>query len=364
MRSPSIHAIYISAKINGKSRVQNIDLSSLLNQELAQSIKKTSVQFENIVSIVDTDFRKVNEVILDQLHSKVPFVRTVGEYLINSGGKRLRPLVALLAAKSFNYEGEQHLHIATIIEFLHTATLLHDDVVDGSRLRRGKPSANALWGNASSVLVGDFLISRAFQMIVGLKNLRAMEILSNATNVIAEGEVLQLLNCKNPQATEEQYMRVIYCKTAKMFEASTQIGAVIAEASNEQEEAIMQYGKHLGIAFQIQDDILDYTGDAQILGKNVGDDFAEGKLTLPVIFAMQHTEKEDQIFLRTAILAGGTDNIDKVIMILNTSGAIDYCYNAAQQEVAQAKHHLSCLPQNKYTQCLADLADLSIARKN
>lgn len=320
--------------------------------------------FEGIMAPVKNEFEAVNRIILDQLHTNVPFVRTVGEYLIKNGGKRLRPLVALLCSKALEYQGETHLTIATIVEFLHAATLLHDDVVDESRLRRGKPSANAVWGNAASVLVGDFLISRAFQMIVGTHDIRVMSTLSDATNLIAEGEVLQLLNCKNPATTEEQYRRVIYCKTAKMFEVSTQIGAMIAKVDAHKENSMRDYGKHLGMAFQIQDDILDYTGDTETLGKNIGDDFAEGKVTLPVIYALAHAQPIEQEYLKQAILSGNIESIEKVIFLLQRTGAIEYCQKVAATEAEQAKNHLNCLTPSIYRDALEQLTEFALLRKS
>ena len=263
------------------------------------------MSIENIRSLIAQDMGAVDEVIREKLHSHVALIRQVSEYIINSGGKRLRPSLVLLSAGAFGYSGKRHHDLAAVIEFIHTATLLHDDVVDASELRRSKATANALFGNAASVLVGDFLYSRAFQMMVEVDNMRVMQVLADATNTIAEGEVLQLLNCRDPDVDEENYLRVIRYKTAKLFEAATRLGAILGGSSPAEEEAMAAYGMHLGTAFQLTDDILDYSGDYQDTGKNLGDDLAEGKPTLPLIYAIKNGSSEQAAIIRRAIEKSG-----------------------------------------------------------
>lgn len=322
------------------------------------------MDFKAISATVETDFQQVNDFIFKQLHTHVPLIKEIGNYIIDSGGKRLRPLVCLLSARALGYEGHKHVEIAAVVEFLHTATLLHDDVVDESSLRRGKASANAVWGNAPSVLVGDFLISRAFQMVVNVGNMRILQILSDATNLIAEGEVLQLINCKNPDTTEAQYMEVIRYKTAKMFEASAQSGAVLAQPGEAREMAFARYADHLGSAFQLIDDVLDYTGSAEEMGKNVGDDLAEGKPTLPLIFALQHASAADQDMIRTAIRTGGLDKIDAITTAVRNCGAIDYTIERANDQSRLAKEALGEIENSVYKEALLALSDLAVARNH
>ena len=322
------------------------------------------MDFKAISGTVEADFQQVNDFIFKQLHTHVPLIKEIGNYIIDSGGKRLRPLVCLLSAKALGYEGHKHVEIAATVEFLHTATLLHDDVVDESSLRRGKPSANEVWGNAPSVLVGDFLISRAFQMVVNVGNMRILQILSNATNLIAEGEVLQLINCKNPDTTEAQYMEVIRYKTAKMFEASAQSGAVLASPPEEVEMAFARYADHLGSAFQLIDDVLDYTGSAEEMGKNVGDDLAEGKPTLPLIFALQHATEAEQAMIRTSIQTGGLDHIDAITSAVRNCGAIDYTIERANEQARFAKEALGEIENSVYKEALLALCDLAVARNH
>lgn len=321
---------------------------------------------KDIYQVVEGDFQQVNELILQQLQSNVPMVEKIGQHIIESGGKRMRPLLVLLAAKSLDYNDPKNNHalLAGIIEFLHTATLLHDDVVDTSDLRRGRPTANANWGNAPSVLVGDFLYSRAFQMMVQLGSLKIMDILSHSTCVIAEGEVMQLMNVKNPDVSEEKYMDVIQGKTAMLFEASSHAGAVLASANQEQEEALRLYGHHLGMAFQLVDDVLDYVGNAEDLGKNVGDDLAEGKPTLPLIFAMQNATDEQAKLIRQAIRKGATEELPQIIEIVQQCGAIDYTNNKALEHVEQAKQAIAILPDSPAKNALGALADLAVSRNN
>ncbi|MAR89516.1 MAG: polyprenyl synthetase family protein [Pseudomonadota bacterium] len=322
------------------------------------------MDFKAISAVVGPDFQQVNEFIFKQLHTHVPLIREIGNYIIDSGGKRLRPLVCLLSARALGYEGHRHVEIAAVVEFLHTATLLHDDVVDESVLRRGRASANAVWGNASSVLVGDFLISRSFQMVVNVGNMQVLKILSDATNLIAEGEVLQLINCKNPDTTEAQYMEVIRYKTAKMFEASAQSGAVLAGPSQDVELAFARYADHLGSAFQLVDDVLDYTGSADEMGKNVGDDLAEGKPTLPLIYAMQHAEASQQTMIRDAIRHGGLDHITAITEAVQTCGAIEYTLEQARHQARLAKEALGEIDDSMYKDALLALCDLAVARNH
>ncbi|MCP5019072.1 MAG: octaprenyl diphosphate synthase [Ketobacter sp.] len=322
------------------------------------------MDFKAISAAVETDFQQVNDFIFKQLHTHVPLIKEIGNYIIDSGGKRLRPLVCLLSARALGYEGHKHVKIAAVVEFLHTATLLHDDVVDESSLRRGKASANEVWGNAPSVLVGDFLISRSFQMVVNVGNMRVLQILSDATNLIAEGEVLQLINCKNPDTNEAQYMEVIRYKTAKMFEASAQSGAVLAQPGEALELAFARYADHLGLAFQLIDDVLDYTGSAEEMGKNVGDDLAEGKPTLPLIYALQHASPADQDMIRTAIRTGGLDKIDAITQAVRNCGAIDYTIERANEQSRLAKEALGEVKDSVYKEALLALSDLAVARNH
>lgn len=322
---------------------------------------------KDIYSVVEKDFDQVNQLIIDQLRSDVPMVEKIGHHIIESGGKRMRPLLVLLAAKALNPKeksNDQHPLLAGIIEFLHTATLLHDDVVDTSDMRRGKATANAKFGNAPSVLVGDFLYSRAFQMMVSLGSMRVMDILSNATCVIAEGEVMQLMNVKNPNLTEDKYMDVIQGKTAMLFEASSHSGAVLAQADEQQESALKLYGHHLGMAFQLVDDVLDYVGNAEELGKNVGDDLAEGKTTLPLIFAMEHANEDQSNFIKQAIRKGSTENLAEIVTIVQQCGAIDYTNEKAREHVQHAQAAIDCLDHSPAKEALNALAELAVSRSH
>ncbi len=319
---------------------------------------------KDIYQVVEQDFLQVNTLITEQLNSNVPLVEKIGQHIIESGGKRMRPLLVLLAAKSLDYQEKDHALLATIIEFLHTATLLHDDVVDISDQRRGKTTANAKWGNAPSVLVGDFLYSRAFEMMVQLGSLPIMKILSHSTCVIAEGEVLQLMNVKNPDVSEAQYMEVIKGKTAMLFEASSHTGALLANANIDQAEALRLYGYHIGMAFQLVDDVLDYVGDPKALGKNVGDDLAEGKPTLPLIHAMLHAQPDQAQLIRKAIRSGGTQALAQIIDIVQQCGAIDYTNDKAREHVKSAKKAIAILDDSPAKNALAALADLAIERNH
>ena len=308
------------------------------------------------------DFAAVNQLILDQLHSRVPLVEKIGHYIISAGGKRVRPLVVLLSARACGADSSEQHTLAAIIEFLHTATLLHDDVVDTSDLRRGRSTANALWGNAPSVLVGDFLYSRAFEMMVALGNMEVMQILANATNVIAEGEVLQLSKVRDANTDEATYMEVIRSKTAMLFEAASHSAAVLAGAKADQIEALREFGDALGIAFQLMDDLLDYSGDAAEMGKNVGDDLAEGKPTLPLIYTMRHGTEAQAALVRQAIQKGGTDDMTPIREAVTASGALDYTARLAQQHADRAVSLLTTLPASEYRDALEQLARFAVKR--
>lgn len=311
---------------------------------------------------VATDFDAVNQLIIRQLHSDVGLVENIGHYIVDAGGKRLRPLLVLLTSNCLSYQGRQHLDLAAIIEFIHTATLLHDDVVDLSDLRRGRPTANAQWGNAPSVLVGDFLYSRAFQMMVEIGNTDIMAILANTTNIVAEGEVQQLVNAKDPAVTEANYLTVVYKKTAALFESACETAAVLAAASDTERRAVKAFGYHLGIAFQLVDDVLDYQGDSNALGKNIGDDLAEGKPTLPLIYSMQHAAAEDAKLVEQAIRDGGLDKMQQIITIVNRCGALEYTSSLAVDHARKAKILLQQLPDNRYRTAMAELTDFAVER--
>ncbi len=317
-----------------------------------------------IRQLIASDMDSVDKLIIQSLKSDVVLINQIGAYIVHSGGKRLRPMIVLMAAQACSYSGNRHIDLAAIIEFIHTATLLHDDVVDGSELRRNRETANAVWGNEASVLVGDFLYSRSFEMMVGVGEMRVMDILSHATNRIAEGEVLQLLNVHNPETSENEYMEVIKRKTATLFEAGARLGAVIGGVSEAQEQALAAYGLHLGIAFQLVDDALDYDASKSDIGKNVGDDLAEGKPTLPLIQAMKQADAETREHLAQIIEQGGLDQIDFVMQAIANSDAIAYTQQLARDEAELAKQALSPLPDTPYRQALADLADFSVARTN
>ncbi|MYL24945.1 octaprenyl diphosphate synthase [Halomonas alkaliantarctica] len=328
----------------------------------ASSTPPASTSPSPLHAVVADDFNAVNRTIVEQLSSKVPLVETISQYIIESGGKRLRPLLVLLAARSLGYEGDKHVTLATLIEFMHTSTLLHDDVVDESHLRRGRQTANDNWGNAPSVLVGDFLYSRSFQMMIDVGSMRIMAILSAATCVIAEGEVQQLTNIGNPDITEADYFETIQGKTAMLFEASSHSGAVLAEATPEQERALQYYGRYLGLAFQLIDDLLDYQGDANAMGKNVGDDLAEGKPTLPLIHAMAQGTPEQAKLIRQAIRKGGLSQLDAVLDIVNATGALSYTRARAEEMADKALAELNALPPSPYRDTMAKLARLAVER--
>ncbi len=316
-----------------------------------------------IQALIEADMQKVNEEILAQLNSDVPLVNQLGFYIIQGGGKRIRPTIALLAAKAVNYQGDQMPTSAAFIEFIHTASLLHDDVVDESELRRGKPTANAEFGNAAAVLVGDFIYTRAFQLMAKLNSLKMLRIMSDATNVLAEGEVQQLMNVHNPDTSEEDYMKVIYRKTARLFEVSAQAAAVLANANKEIERGLQLYGRYVGTAFQLVDDVLDYSANAVALGKNVGDDLAEGKPTLPLLHAMQQGTASQRELIRNAILQGGQrEIIDDVLAIMAEHKSLDHAMARAKQEAQNAVDAIAVLPDSIYKQALISLAYLSVDR--
>lgn len=322
------------------------------------------MSIQTIRSLIANDMLAVDEVIRRNLYSDVALVRQIGEYIINAGGKRLRPMLVLLSAGAFGYQGTAHHELAAVVEFIHTATLLHDDVVDESDLRRGRKTANAMFGNAASVLVGDFLYSRAFQMMVRVGSMRVQEVLAEATNVIAEGEVLQLMNIHNADIDEADYMRVIQYKTAKLFEAATRLGAIISNATPEQEKAIAEYGMLLGTAFQIVDDVLDYTGDAAEIGKNLGDDLAEGKPTLPLIYTMQRGTAEQAALARKVIEQGGRDDFDAIVAAVRNCGALEAAMATAENIKQQAMHCLDALPPSHFQNTLLELSVFAVDRKS
>jgi len=322
------------------------------------------MDIQDVYKLVAADRQAVDDLIKQRLHSEVVLINQIGHYIVNSGGKRLRPVLLLLSARAFGYDGQDHLELAAVVEFIHTATLLHDDVVDASDMRRGKETANNVWGNEASVLVGDFLYSRAFQMMVGLNNMRVMEILSEATNTIAEGEVKQLLNVHNADLDEEGYLDVIRCKTAKLFESSAQLGAVLSGRGEEDQQALAAYGMHLGIAFQLIDDALDYSSNSEDLGKNIGDDLAEGKPTLPLIHVINHGSPEQAALVREAVEQGGRDRIEEIKSAIESAGAIAYTSRSAQAEADKAIAALAILQDSPYKEALITLANFAVKRSH
>lgn len=318
---------------------------------------------EKINALIGPDMKSVDAVIRQRLHSDVVLVRQVAEYIISSGGKRLRPVLVLLAAGAMGYKGVNHHELAAVVEFIHTATLLHDDVVDESELRRGRETANNLFGNAASVLVGDFIYTRSFQMMTDLDSMRVLKLMSEATNVIAEGEVLQLMNCNDPDISEADYMQVIYSKTARLFEAASQSAAILAGATPEQEKALQDYGRFLGTAFQLIDDVLDYDADNATLGKNTGDDLDEGKPTLPLLHAMHNGNAEESALIRQAIEQGnGRHLLEQVLATMKRCGSLAYTYARAEEEADKAIAALSALPDSQYKDALAGLAHIAVRR--
>jgi octaprenyl-diphosphate synthase len=317
---------------------------------------------ESLYSLIASDMKAVDAVVRARLHSDVVLVRQVADYIIAGGGKRMRPALVVLSASALGYKGSHHHELAAVVEFIHTATLLHDDVVDESTLRRGRETANALFGNAASVLVGDFLYSRAFQMMVGVGSMRVMDVLAEATNVIAEGEVLQLMNSRNPDLTVDDYRRVIQFKTAKLFEAAARLGAILANAGEGIEQNLAGYGAHLGTAFQLVDDVLDYSGEETETGKHLGDDLAEGKTTMPLIHVMAHGTNEQSQIVRKAIENGGRELFAEVLAAISATGALEATLDAAKLESAAAKAALSALPASRYKDSLLEFADFAVAR--
>ena len=318
----------------------------------------------SIAETIAADMDAMNAVIRRELHSDVNLVNQIAEYIINAGGKRIRPVLVLLLANAFGYQGKAHYDLAAVVEFIHTATLLHDDVVDESSLRRGRQTANALFGNAASVLVGDFLYSRAFQMMVNVGNMRVMQILADATNVIAEGEVMQLLNMHDPDVSEANYLLVIRSKTAKLFEAAAQLGTLIAGASDAEVEAAGEYGRCLGTAFQLIDDALDYSGHVSEIGKNVGDDLREGKPTMPLIYLMQHGTEEQRELIRACIEQGDEQHFDAVLDAITHSGALAYTRQQADVAARRAADAISGLPDGKYKESLLQLCSFAVERNH
>lgn len=338
-------------------------MTAIANENLSITQKPAAgSDFDAVQLLLKEESSAVDALILHRLSSDVVLINQLGAYIINSGGKRLRPMIVLLSALACGYRGDRHILLAAVIEFIHTATLLHDDVVDSSDLRRGKATANDIWGNEASVLVGDFLYSRSFEMMVEAGNMRVMDILSHTTNNIAEGEVMQLLNINEPDISEQRYDEVIRAKTAILFEAAARIGAVITEQDDEIEQALASYGQHLGVAFQLVDDLLDYSSSSEALGKNIGDDLAEGKPTLPLIHAMQNASAPDQELLAEAIRSGGLEKINEVISIIESTGSLAYTSQRASAEADLAKEVLSVLPDSVYKDAMMTLADFSVQR--
>ena len=331
---------------------------------MSTTASPTAASPATALALVAQDMAKVDEVIADRLSSGVPLVGHVAQYIISAGGKRLRPVILLLTSGALNYQDARKFSLAAVVEFIHTATLLHDDVVDESTLRRGRPTANENFGNPASVLVGDFLYSRAFQMMVDAGSMRIMQVLADATNVIAEGEVLQLMNMHDASLDEEAYLRVIRSKTAKLFEASSRLAAILANASPELEEACAEYGQALGTAFQVIDDVLDYEGNAAEMGKNLGDDLREGKATLPLILAMQRGTPAQKELVQKAIETGSVDQLSQVIAIVRETGALDGSRQAAMAEAQRAINAAQHLPDGDYKDALIALASQLLVRKN
>lgn len=328
------------------------------------AISNSTFNLDDLKTLTANDMLRVNKVIANNLASDVVLINQLSQHIIYSGGKRLRPILVLLSARASGYQGDDDALLAAVVEFIHTATLLHDDVVDDSDMRRGQKTASSIWGNEAAVLVGDYLYSRAFQMMVKAHSMRIMDLLANTTNTIAQGEVLQLLNINDPDTSEQKYRQVIYGKTACLFEAAMQIGAILGNVEENIEQGLSEFGKHLGTAFQLVDDALDYTASSSDLGKNVGDDLAEGKPTLPLIYAMQHGNKEQKALICTAIQEGGLEHIDAITQAIIDTGALDYTRQQAQLEADRAKSAIDSLPETEFKQALTFLADYAVARSH
>jgi len=316
----------------------------------------------HIHKIVEDDLSALNQTVVAQLHSNVPLIESIGQHIIGAGGKRIRPVLVLLTSNNLEYEGNNHIELATVIEFLHTATLLHDDVVDMSEMRRGRPTANTKWDNPSSVLVGDFIYSRAFELLVGIGDMAIMDVMASTTNKISEGEVLQLVNQHNTKATEDDYLEVILNKTAILFAGACKSAAILAGANDFIQGTLHQFGLQVGMAFQLVDDVLDYSGSSETMGKNVGDDLAEGKPTLPLIYAMQNGSSKEKALIENAIRHGGLDHLDNIVETVMGSGALDYTKNRANQCIETALTCLDCLPDNEFKDGLAAVADAALNR--
>ena len=330
-----------------------------------QSLRRSGPpSLDPMMALVADGMNQVNAVILDRMQSRIPLIPELAGHLIAGGGKRMRPMLTLACAELLGYAGTRHYKLAAAVEFIHTATLLHDDVVDESELRRGRQTANAMFGNAASVLVGDFVYSRAFQMMVSVNSMRVMQILADATNVIAEGEVLQLMNMHDPDVTEARYLQVIRSKTAKLFEAATELGSLIAGAPDESVSAAAEYGRSLGTAFQLIDDVLDYSGNATDTGKNVGDDLREGKPTLPLIYLMQHGTAEQRELVRACIANGDEAHFDEVLSAITHSGALDYTRRQAEAARDRAKASIAPMPDGPHKEALLALADFAVERNH
>jgi len=355
----SMHAppIKLLTKMTANTPTQQNTPNAAKNTDVS---KKT--EFSHISAVVASEFKAVDQLIYTELGSNVPFIHEVGNYITQNGGKRLRPLVTLLSALACGYDGQEHIKVAAITELLHTATLLHDDVVDESDLRRGKATVNSRWSNAAAILVGDFLVSRSFQMIVDIGNIELMRTLADAANFISEGEVLQMVNARNPDTTEQSYLEVIKYKTGKMFEVASQAGPILAKSNKLIEEAMVIYAHHLGAAFQLIDDFLDYSSDAKTLGKNVGDDLAEGKPTLPLIYAIKYGSPQESQLLKEAIRHGRLDQLDDILNIIESTGAMRYTKDMAISECEQAIKQCAILENSSYKTALKELAAFSINR--
>ncbi|MGF1870890.1 octaprenyl diphosphate synthase [Photobacterium indicum] len=321
------------------------------------------MDFKAIQALTANDMAEVDAKIQAQLNSDVALINQLGFYIVSGGGKRLRPMLVVLAARALGYQGDKHITAAAFVEFIHTATLLHDDVVDESDMRRGKDTANAAFGNAASVLVGDYIYTRSFQMMTSLRSLKILDVMSEATNVIAEGEVQQLMNCNDPNTTEDNYMQVIYSKTARLFEAATQISAIITESSTEVEIALQDYGRYLGTAFQLIDDVLDYVADGKEMGKNVGDDLSEGKPTLPLLHAMHNGNEAQSAMIREAIeKSNGMDKLNEILAAMHEAGSLEYTQQRAEEEADKAIAALAPIAESDYKEALIQLAHLAVKR--